>query len=359
MSGIKYFLLLIFVTGGAIMPASGQDTRQYDDRIDKIINKIQQYPERTKDLGELRENFEKANETDSIHVISLLQTGQPDIWLGIYKTYLRLDKRQQKVMIIPEKSLKLSGIKIKDYNRNLKDSKYKALAYHYAHGEKLLNSGDQAEARLAYMDFLKVADLDPSFKELDKMLRTSILKGSTYVEFELNNLTGRKISNSMVDKLTIIIWELKKAKYGQVKPDTIDDSFTFVLRVVLDELLVGSDQYKEVQYQEERDIYIGGLVVETISCQITETRQLKKALLAGSIEYIDKQTGRVVNRVPIKVESIFSNAYASLQGNPDAAGDATRELLRSKKADYPSAEQMVLDATEEFTKKARGVILAE
>jgi len=66
-----------------------------------------------------------------------------------------------------------------------------------------------------------------------------------------------------------------------------------------------------------------------------------------------------VNRVPVRVESIFSNAYASLQGNPDAAGDETRELLKSKKTDFPSADQMIMDATEEFSRKVREVILSD
>jgi hypothetical protein len=34
-------------------------------------------------------------------------------------------------------------------------------------------------------------------------------------------------------------------------------------------------------------------------------------------------------------------------------------LLESKKAAYPSDEQMILTATEEFVKKAKEIILAE
>jgi len=359
MSRIKYLMIMISLACFAYTANYGQTAGQYDEEIRKIVGKIQQYPERTKDLDELRENFEAANKIDKDYVVSLLQTGQPDIWLEIYNSYRRLEGRQQLVLGIPEKSLKLSGIKIEEYDSNLKDSKYRAMAYCYALGEKLLKSENQNEVRQGYLELLKVAKLDPSFKDLDKLLRKAILKGSTNVEFELQNLTGKKISNSMVDQLTVIIWEFKKAKYGQSKPDTIDNTFAFILRVVLDEVQIGPDQYKEVQYQEERDIYNGNVVVDTIKCLITETRQLKKALLVGRLEYVDKQTGKVVNVVPIKVESIFSNAYASLQGNPDAAGDQSRELLRSKKAAYPSSEQMILDATEEFSKKAREIILSE
>jgi hypothetical protein len=69
--------------------------------------------------------------------------------------------------------------------------------------------------------------------------------------------------------------------------------------------------------------------------------------------------GQVINSVPIKVETIFSNEYATLQGNPAAAGEDTRKLLEARKAAYPSDEQMILTATEEFVKKAKETILAE
>jgi hypothetical protein len=350
---------MICLSGLFPVMVSGQSTKQYDEVISRIVAKIQQYPGRTKDLGELKENFDLANKIDHGHIISLLETGQPGIWLEVYKEYMSLENRQNLVKKIPEKSITLSGIQMVDYQKELAESKYKATAYHYALGEKLLKTGSQEDARGAYVEFMKVAGLNGSFKDLDKLLRRAILKGASNVEFELHNRTGMKISSSLVNHLSIIIWEFKKAKYGQEKPAATDDSFTFILRVILDDLKIGSDQVKEMEYQEERDIYRGEQVIDTIKCLVLETRQLKKALLSGSLEYVDKQTGKVVNRIPIKVESVFSNAYASLQGDPDAAGDATRELLRAKKAPYPSDEQMILDATEEFSKKAGEVILSE
>jgi hypothetical protein len=356
---IKYILLIIFISCIAVVPVTGQPTKQYDENIDRIIGKIQQYPDRTKDLEMLKENYDIANKIDHDRINDLLKTGQPDIWLEIYKCYMSLENRQLRILKIPEKSVQLAGLEIVDYQRDLKESKYRATAYHYALGAKLLSSESGEDARKAYVEFMKVARLNASFNDVDKLLRKAVLKGSTNVEFELHNRTGKNISSSMIDQLSVIIWQFKKAKYGQVKPDTTDNSFTFILRVILDEMKIGPDKVKELQYREERDVYRDEMVVDTISCLINETRQLKLASLIGSLEYVDKQSGQVVNRVPIKVESVFKNACATLQGNPDAAGDETRALLKAKKAAYPSSEQMILDATEEFSKKAGEIILSE
>jgi tetratricopeptide (TPR) repeat protein len=359
MARIKYLIVWIFFTGLTPVLLSGQNTAAYDDEILRIVGKIKQYPDRVKDIDKLKENYDLANKIDRDHLVSLLESGQPDIWTDVHTCYRKLDERQALIKSLPEKSIQLSGIQFVDYDRELKESKYKAAAYHYALGEKFLKSEKQDDARRAYIEFLKVANLDASFKDLDLLLRKAILKGATRIESELHNRTGKNVSPAMVDQLSLIVWEFKKASYGQEKMETIDAPFAFILRVVLDELLIGPDQVKEMEYQEERDIYIGDQVVDTIKCLITETRQLKKALLSGSIEYVDKQTGNVLNKVPLKVESVFSNFYASLQGDPRAAGDETRALLKAKKAAYPSTEQMTLDATEEFSRKALEIILAK
>jgi len=358
MFNIKYLLLILSLTG-LLHGVFAQDTKVYDDEIGRIIKKIRQYPQRTKDLDNLKLNFDQATNIDKEQVGSLLATGQPDIWLEVFNKYKKLDNRQLLIKTIPQKSIEVSGIVLVDYDWKIKESKYKACEYYFARGQKLMQSDIPADIRQAYLDFNQVAGLGCAFNDLDKLFRKTILKGSTSMEFELNNRTGKKINSAIVNQLTSVIREFKKAKYGQDIPPSGSDSFSFILRINLDEFLIGNDQVKEVQYQEERDVYQGDNVVDTIKCLVTETRQLKKAMLKGSLEYIDKQSGRIVNRIPLKVESVFRNAYATLQGNPDAAGEETRKLLLSKEAQYPSGEQMILDATEEFSRQAAGIILAE
>lgn len=356
---IKYLMLMILMPCISCITASGQSTVKYDEAISQIVGKLLQYPGRTKSLADLKSNYDQANEIDQGRIKSLKATGQPDIWYDVHQSYVKLDNRQNMIMKLPVQKIQQAGIELADYQKSLSESKHKATAYLYTHGERLLDSNKPEDARQAYIEFMKTARLTDSYKQLDVLIRKAILKGATNVEFEMHNRTRRPVSSSMIDQLSIIIWEFKQARYGQGKPAVTDNSFSFTLRIILDELKIGPDQVKDLEYQEERDLYRGDQVVDTIKCLIQETRQLKKAQLAGSLEYYDNQTGQVVNRVPIKVESVFTNAYATLQGNPEAAGEATRELLKAKKAAYPSDEQMILDATEEFTRKAREIILAE
>lgn len=356
---IKTMLFFMLVSCIAGLNGFGQTVASYDENINHIVAKIHQYPGSTKHLDALKENYLLANQADRDQMHALLATGQPDIWYEIYLDYLKLDNRQKLVMAIPEKSIVLLNVEKVDYQKDLQESKYKATAYLYAHAEKLLQDSKPESARQAYGELLKVAGMNGPYRDVDKLIRKSILAGASNVLSEMVNRTGKVISHSMIDELSIIIWDLKRARYGQVKPAEIDNSWSFTLRVILDDLEIGPDQVKKLEYQEERDLVQEGKVVDTIHCLVSETRQLKKARLGGMLEYYDPRTGQVINSIPIKIETIFSNAYATMQGDPDAAGEDTRKLLNSKKAAYPSDEQMILNATEEFVKKAQGIILAE
>lgn len=356
---IKYLFSLFLVFGYMSFQGFGQTTANYNGNISRIVGKIHQYPGRTKDLDALKENYFQANKIDQDRIHDLLSAGQPDIWYEVYQTYRKMDNRQKMVMTVPEKTFLLLGFEKTDYQNDLNESKFKATAYLYAHAEKLLQDVKPESARQAYDELVKVAGMNDAYRNLDKLIRKAILGGATNVVFDMHNRTGQLIGSSMFDQLSIIIWEFKKARYGQAKPAEVDDSYAFTLRVILDEMQISPDQIKKLEYQEERDLYKGETVVDTIRCLISESRQLKKAQLTGSLEYFDPRIGQVINRVSIKVETVFSNAYATLQGTPNAAGEDTRQLLDSKKAAYPSDEQMILTATEEFAKKAKEIILAE
>jgi hypothetical protein len=180
------------------------------------------------------------------------------------------------------------------------------------------------------------------------------------VEFELYNRSGKKLTSDIVGRLNQLVVDYKTLKFQQVAGEETEVPFKFTVRVVIDEVTVSPDQIKGLTYGEERDVYDSqGQVTDTISRQVNEYRQLKKATMTGRIDFYDNQVGRVVNVVPIKVESVFTNAFGTLKGNPDAAGETTRLLLSSSQAEYPPAEQMILDAADEFVKRSAEVILAE
>lgn len=343
-----------------VASAFSQDVSQYDENISKMVGKLRQYPLKTKYMTELGLNYRAAEKADQDLILQLKQTGQPDIWYQIYMANKRIAERHDLVRTLPRKTLDQSGVTFIDNTKDLEESRVRAGKYCYAVAKKMLADSTPESARLAYMELLKIARMKYNqAPDLDKMIRRSILLGATSIEFELYNKSGKNLTGDIVGKLDKIVWDYKQVKYGQQKGDKPPVPFRFTMKVVITDVSVGQDQMKELTYEEQRDIYKDEVVVDTIDCYVKEYRQLKKASMGGRIDFYDNQIGQVVNTVPLSVEVIFTNAYATLQGNPEAAGDDTRKLLLSKQAEYPSAEQMVLDATDEFVRKATQVVLAQ
>ncbi len=358
MVNIRLLFVAALLCPFLFLQAQSLSTAEYDREISRMIEKMKQYPGRTKNLEALALAYREAVAIDQAHVRQLLESGQPDIWPDLYGTYRKMENRQDDVFSLPESALKSSGIEKLDLTEALAESKYKAGAYYYAHAQKLLSSGSPADARTAYEELYQLARIYEQYKEMDKLMRKAILTGASNMEFELQNRTGRVISNQMVSQLETIVVDFMRASRAQAPESTdIPGSLDFRMRIVLDKIQIGPDQIRELEYSEERDRIENNLVVDTLRCTVKEYRQLKKATLTGAIEYMDTEREQVINRVPVSVESVFTNAYAYLQGDPQAAGESTRELLKSRKADYPSEEQMTQDVTEEFVKKAREVIL--
>ncbi len=355
---MRLFSIMALVFCSCTFQVFGQSTAEFDREIHRIIDKLKQYPGRTKDLGALATAYREAVAVDQAHIRELLKSGQPDIWPDLYGTYRKMENRQQDILSLPESTWKNAGIEMMDLSDPLAESKYKAGSYYYAHAQKLLSTGEPSDARLAYEELFQLARIYDQYKEMDKLIRKAVVTGATSMEFELQNRTGRVISNQMVSQLETIVVDFMRASRAQVPDKEVSTgSLAFRMRIVLDQIQIGSDQIRELEYAEERDRLENNQVVDTLKCTVREYRQLKKATLTGAIEYLDLQRDQVINRVPVSVESVFINAYAYLQGDPQAAGETTRALLNSRKVEYPSDEQMTRDVTGEFVKKSREVIL--
>jgi hypothetical protein len=353
------FLVAMFILA-LLAGVRGQDGTQYDPDIQKLVGKLVQYPEKKKLMEELSQDFQAANQADLDYIKKLKETGQPDIWYRVYQANERIDKRQALVKTLPQKTLSQCSLTFVDNTKDLDETRIRAARYSYALAQKMLTDSTPSSARVAYVELLRVANLKyEAADNLDKMMRQAILVGSTGLEFELYDKTGKGLTKDIVNRLTKIIWEYKRAKYGNYQSDPKGPEFKFTIRVVVDDISVSPDQIKDLSYEEQRDVMREGQVVDTITCLVNEHRQLKKATMIGRIDFYDNQLNQVVNMVPVKVETVFMNSYGTLQGNPDAAGDDTRELLNSKMVDYPTAEKMALNATDEFVKKASQVVLAQ
>lgn len=352
-----YFVLTILFVMSFLFPALGQDSRGYDEDINRMMKRMEQYPRSSKYDKEIKEAYDGANQADLDRISALRRSGQPDIWYDVANLYSRLVARQKKVRSLPSARLGKIGFTFADYSSEYEKARYNAGAFLYAHAAKLLENDDLKNAKAAYVDLLRLASLYETYNGMDKLMMRAILLGADNIEFGLYNQTGKDLNYNVVDELSSLVDTYKKAKFTLFPPSPGEKPFDFSLRVRIEDIEVTSDKVKETSYREIRDIYEGDRVVDSIDCEVNVTDQYKAARISGRLEYFDKQLKETVLSIPVSATSTFKNTYAYLQGDPDAASNETRDILAHKKLPYPSDTKILMDAVENFTRQAGQVLL--
>ena len=347
-------IILLMITGN---PLRAQQIEELEKTFQKDLRKVKQYPRNEERIASLVVSYGTVTQFDEDAIARLRATGQPDIWFSVYRILVKMDDRQAQVLALPEAALLKMNVVRKDYSEEILESKHRAEAYFYAHASKLLEDKDPVKAREAYAELMKLARLSGTYKDMDKLLRKAVLYGATKIEYELYNQTGKALNEQIVKQISVAVFAYRDSRLNKAAVTKPENSFPFRIRIYLTELKVSPERVKEMSYAEERDIYRDDVVVDTIRCHVEQYTQVKGASLSGRIDIYDVNMGSVVNTVPVTAESMFMHSYATLKGNPDAAGEETRKMLVQKEVPFPSNESIVMDAVVEFTKMAIKVLL--
>ncbi|NCC71121.1 hypothetical protein EOM09_06075, partial [bacterium] len=92
---------------------------RYDESITKSVKKIQKKPEKIKEVQNLEQAFRIANQKDNDRINFLRLSGQPDIWDEIFKVYLVMKNRQERVRILPTEVLNHINFKYVNYDEEI------------------------------------------------------------------------------------------------------------------------------------------------------------------------------------------------------------------------------------------------
>jgi len=349
--GVIFFLLIL---GDNLF---AQDTGQLHEDFAKSVKKVRQYPQNDKRIAELAFSYQAVTKADEEALGALKASGQPEIWYDVYRIQENMKWRQDQLLSLPEPIRNQISFNYVDMSDDILKAKNRAEAYFYAHAKMLLEQEKPEAARMAYHDLVRLAGLAKEYKDMDALIRRAVLYGATDIQYELYNRTGWDLQSEIIETLSVAVYAHRRERQEKPQADLQDLSFPFSIRVYLTELKVSPDRVKKSNYAEERDIFRNGVVIDTIRCNVDQFKQVKGAVLTGRIDIYDETLKTVINTIPLTAESMFIHSYATLKGNPDAAGAETRLLLAQKEVKFPSNEAIVMDAVEEFMKQAIQVLL--
>lgn len=342
----------------------------YDAAIYKATKKLKKKKQKEKEIIALEHAYQKANDRDKEKILFLKKEGKPENWDQIFSTFARMSQRQQNVKPLLPLRIPSQGrdavFPMVNYDEEIIQAKRNATEYFYTHAISLLDRNNQADARQAYNELLKVKTFTSNYKDVDQLINKAKDIGTSYVLFKMKNATGVPLPPNFEDELTkISLSDLNGEWIRYYTSEVKGMTYDYTILVNMKNINVSPEGIKETAFTETKTIPDGfnyaldskGNVMKdtagndikipktkTISCNVVETYQTKKAIIAGTLDYINNSTGQLIRTDPIASENFFENRAYAAMGDLNALKPETTAKLGNRPVPFPPSFDMLLQA---------------
>lgn len=353
----------------------------YDAAIYKSVRKLTKR-KKDKEIIVLEQAYKKANERDMEQINFLKKEGNPDNWDQLYSIYSNIGRRQN--LIKPLLPLTIVSenrnafFDIKNLDEELIQTKQKAAEFLYTRALSLLEKKTKMDSRKAYNDLQIVKGYYPNYKEVDAQIQKAITMGTSYVIFKMKNNTGVPLPPSFQDELTkISMSELNNNWLRYHVTEIKDLNYDYTILVNMKNINVSPEAVKEIQYTETKELpdgftYLldqkGNVRKDTagndlkipktkmVSCNVLEVYQNKKAIIAGTLDFIDNSSGQLLKTDPIASENFFEFRSATAMGDTNILKPETKAKLGKRPVPFPPDFDMILTAGQTLKGMVKDII---
>lgn len=349
---------------------------QYDMAIDRAAEKLMKKPGKEKELAVLKEAFELANTFDQERIDFLELEGLEESRVEIYQIYEQMNIRQNKIRRLPSQIR--NQFTFVNYDRQIVDSKAAAADVSYRRGEEFLSEGDKLSARQAFIEFEQADQIYPGYRDVVKKMIEAEELGRNNALFLIENNSGMVVPeffDSEIKKVTLqelnTLWlnidtyENENLEYDffvilditdiSFSPETIDRRTFTEAREIQDGTKYALDDDGNVRKDSTgNDIRVPNMI--TVAAQVTETTQLKSALVGGSLNIYDLRTDQLVRTDNIGVEAVFRHRFGSYSGDRRALNEELLAVINGKEVPFPSNETMMMDAAELLKDRSKTIV---
>ncbi len=349
---------------------------QYDRAIDRSTERLMKRPNNAKELEVLKEAFYLANLFDRERIEFLELEGLEESWVEIYLLYEQKNNRQNKIRRLPSQIR--SQFEFQNYDQQIVDSKASAADVSYRRGIEYLEKGDKMSARLAYQEFSNAAAIHPGYENVNQKLQLAEEQGRNNALFMIENNSGMVVPeffDSEIRKVTLqelnTLWlnfdthENQSREYDyfivlnitdiSFSPETLDRRTFTETKEIQDGMRYELDRNGNVKKDSlGNDIRVPNLV--NVSAEITQTTQLKSAIVGGSLDFYNLHTDQLARTDNIAVEAVFSHKFGEYSGDRRALSDELQRIVRGSQIPFPSNEGMMMDAAQLLKERSKVIV---
>jgi hypothetical protein len=330
----------------------------------------------------LEQAYKKAVEQDQIALNRWQLDPNPSVLESIYETYLRMDRRQNKIRpLLPLKLIeenREARFKFQDYNAKIIDSRTTLSDYLLDNSTNALAIATTMESRSVYNDLKYLDKINPNFKDTRALLQEALEKGTHYILVDLKNqsqtILPQKLEEELLNFSTYGIND-QWTQYHNNKVNTLD--YDYDLDIIIDRIFISPEQVAQKELIKEKQIKDGFIYeydannnvkkdslgndikkdkLVTIQANVIQNTQLKESNVNAVIQLKNKRTLQIVDRFPVSSNFVFTYVYGAIYGDKRALEDNYLETIHPQAVVFPSNEQMIYDTGEDLKLKIKQIL---
>lgn len=380
------FAVVILMLGSACKSSEkALYSGDYETAISKSIKKIQNKKNNEKHILILESAFNKANASNLNRINLLKREGSPHNWMEIYRLYQNIYHRQERIR--PLLPLRLASknrpanLQLQNINQELADAKNGAADYLYTSATTLLRTGQKKHIRLAYDKFREVQNLFPNYRDTQKQLAYAKERGTNYALIQLVNNTGWVLPPGFeraVLQINSRQLNEKWVTYEVTSNNSNQNNYDFDIVVNVTNIDVSPESVNEKEYRRRREVedgweYVrdgeGNIVRDSLgkavkedkilnlSCKALDGQQRKAARIAGTVDYFERQTRKMLGRYPMEAETVFEHRYINvLRGDKRALADDLQDFTNNRPLPFPSDRDLIASASEDVKNTVKQIL---
>lgn len=306
---------------------------EMDRSIDRLIPKAKKGKLSEKQMELLTTSYHGANQAEHQRIMELKKSGQPDIWIEIYFRVNNINKRQNKIVALPDAVKTAMNFKMLDLDNEIKNTREKAELYICAKVNLLLKSINEDNLKEAENLVGQLSKINPQSNNIDDLRLKLIIMPSKQILLRIATPTELYLPDNFaqlaLDFDDNTMWGVP---FDIIPHDNKD--YDLMIRIMIEKRTVSPERINTAAFEERKD----GKVVK-----VTDKTMTKTASILGQIEFVDVEKERILLSTPFDIGSTFVFRYAEIDGDKDACSLQTLELLKQQVVDFPSDEALYKD----------------
>ncbi len=364
--------------------SSGNYNVAFENAISKLNKDKNKY---AKQVPLLKEAYDKANTKDLAEISRLKKSADKQSLKRIYNLYMKLDVRQDEVILL--EPLKYDGktydFKVKEYTKDIVDSRKKYSDYLYSTALPLIN-GSKENIRKAHEILNKIQVVNPDYRsDLNQQILDTKKRGMDYVLVKLKNNVANQLKDSTslgilknFSSLSTGNFTNKWIQFHDKQDYTIH--YDYEAEISLDKLVRIPEKLNTQNVNQTKEIQTGwnytydakGNVLkdkdgndiktpkmEKVSAEVTLFQQVKSTTLNGKLSLKNLNTNKILGTTPVNSEAKLENIYATYKGNPKAIEQKYYNALKNKKQQFPKDAAFSKFALQTFKEKVEQILAAQ